>query len=144
MDESILGPWICWLIILFPAAAVAPWVLHSCFIRIRLRIWGVAVKAECTGTSYYGQKQGIDYVYFAPKGKRNWRLFRVEYGIPHFEEGDAVEVVYDRGRPSRSRTQFELDRWCPWAGATVGSYLFAQLVCGIVGVVFLRVGMFRG
>lgn len=137
-----IGPWISWLLLVAPAVAVAPWAAASLAVHLRLRRKGVHVVAECDHARRLNGGYLCAYRYVDHAGQPHRSSSRRPYPLPLPEPGGAVDVVYDPRRPGRSRTLSELRRPVPWAGVSIASYAFAQLVCGLVGGAFLAVGMF--
>ncbi|MDJ0465192.1 hypothetical protein [Streptomyces sp. H27-C3] len=138
----IIGPWIAWTMALGPAVAVAPFAAFTLYVYLRLKIKGVQVEAECETYRLVGDKHCLKYRYADQAERERVRIVNLSFPVPRAKKGRPLEVVYDPARPARSRSRHELNRWIPWAGVTVGTYLFVQLVLGIIGGAFLYVGMF--
>lgn len=127
------GPWLGWLLVLGPAVVVAPVSAASLFLHWRLRREGVPVEAVCVRTRRGNGWWSCSYRYVDGAGESFHDYSQRAYPLPMPEPGQPVSVVYDPKRPGRSRTASELRRPVPWAGLNVGTYLFAQLVCGVIG-----------
>ncbi|MFJ8649131.1 DUF3592 domain-containing protein [Streptomyces sp. NPDC093546] len=138
-----VGPWIAWLLLLSPAVVVAPVAAASLYVHLRLRRKGVPVEATCDRAFRNNGLWACAYRYVDSAGVSHYEYRQKPYPLPVPERGRKVSVVYDPKRPKRSRTQYELRRPVPWAGVSIGAYLFVQLVLGILGGAFLAVGMFE-
>ncbi|WP_336319446.1 hypothetical protein [Streptomyces lavendofoliae] len=137
-----IGPWISWVLLVGPAVVVAPWAAASLLVHLRLRLKGVHVVAKCDHAYRLNGVHVCAYRYVDHADRSHYSSSRRPYPLPRPEPGAAVDVVYDPRRPGRSRTLSELRRPVPWAGVSIGSYAFAQLVCGLVGGAQLYTGMF--
>lgn len=129
----LFGPWFGWLLVLGPAAVVAPVSAVSLCLHWRMRRRGVPVEAVCVRAYGLNGRWSCSYRYVDGTGESFYDYSQKLYPLPTPEPGGPVAVVYDPGRPSRSRTRDELRRPVPWAGLNVATYLFVQVVSGVVG-----------
>ncbi|WP_141743764.1 DUF3592 domain-containing protein [Streptomyces agglomeratus] len=141
-EVVMIGPWIAWLIALGPAVVVAPFAVFTLYVHRRLRSKGVQVQADCEHYYWSKEKHFLQYRYADQSERSHVRLANLSFPVSRAKRGRPLEVVYDSARPSRSRSRHELRRPIPWEGVSIGIYLFVQLVCGILGGVFLATGLF--
>ncbi|MDT9681712.1 hypothetical protein RND61_06440 [Streptomyces sp. TRM76323] len=122
---------------------MSPVAAASLHVHLRLRRAGVPVEAVCDHAYRKNGRWVCAYRYVDSAGESHYDFSQKPYPLPIREPGQPVSVVYDPRRPERSRTRYELRRPVPWAGVNIGTYLFVQLVLGILGGAYLAVGMFE-
>lgn len=129
----LFGPWLGWLLVLGPIVFVVPVSAVSLCLHWYMRRRGVPVEAVCVRSRGLNGHWSCSYRYVDGTGESFHDYSQKPYPLPTPEPGEPVAIVYSPRRPSRSRTQEELRRPVPWAGLNVATYLFVQLVCGVVG-----------
>ncbi|MEV5444975.1 hypothetical protein AB0N23_20915 [Streptomyces sp. NPDC052644] len=137
----MLGLWFGWILLLGPTVVVTPVAAVSLYLHWRMRLKGVPVEAVCDTTRRGNGWWSCSYRYVDGAGKSYYSYSQRTYPLPLPEPGQSISIVYDPKRPDRTRTASELRRPVPWAGLNIGTYLFSQLVCGLVGGAILAGAM---
>ncbi|WP_093799561.1 hypothetical protein [Streptomyces sp. Wb2n-11] len=122
-------PWISYVILVAPTAAIFPFAATRLYAHLRLKKRGAKTAGTYRSSYYLNGSFSLSYSYRDHKNGLHFRTAKSDdFGLTG-EKGEPLPVVFDPAFPGLSRTQAELRRLLPWSPVSTGTWAVVQAGC---------------
>ncbi|MGW7056813.1 hypothetical protein [Streptomyces sp. NPDC054887] len=125
-------PWISYVILFAPTAAVVPFAVTRLYAHLRLKSRGAEAAGTCRSSYYSNGSFSLSYSYRDHRNELHFRTAKSDdFGLAG-EAGESLPILFDPAFPGLSRTQAEMRRLLPWSPVSTGTWAVIQAACAVL------------